>query len=93
MINPRKIGSLSFFFSLVTLLSYFMVGTGQTITSADPIWSACPLIKAATIAVKMTTTGLLNAHTINTTAVTYATAFSWAPTLTFAIKNIRVKHR
>ena len=93
MIKPRKIRSITFFFFLVVLLSQLMLGTGQTITTANPTWSACPLIKTDTIAVKTTptTTGNITANSTNNTAVTYAAAFAQAPHLTFAIKNIRGK--
>jgi hypothetical protein len=82
-------GSISLFFFIMVLFSHLMLGTGQTITTTNPTWSACPLIKSSVISVKTTDSGNINANSTNTTAITYSSAFSQVPRLTFAIRNIR----
>lgn len=49
MIKSRKTVPIAFFFFLMALFSQLLLSNSQTITTTNPVWGACPLVKTGPI--------------------------------------------
>ncbi len=79
------------FIIFLIVMVFMCLQCDSQLTTANPVWSSCALVKTGLIAVKTTDSGYLNPYTLTTFGVTYSSAFTLTPWLTFSIRNIRGK--